>query len=361
MLRKNKGRSLFQQSMTYSVILHVAILAIGSFSFSGKVGPNTLLMDIEIAGEGELREALGETPELPPAPPPQEELPKPEPQPEPEAEKPIPQETPPEPAQEEEPKDIEPLEEPQPELVEESTPSAPETPEAQEPEPVAEKTDNAQADAEEEAVPQLKKEEPKPEVKEEPKEKPKPKPKKKKRNRKALLDVIKRAEKQDKKKKSRKKLNDIIDKSSEKHTIKKKDAFDDMISGSLAEMKRGSGKGKKGNGFGSFGNGRGVTDGDTAMIGAQIYPHWNVSGGVKDAENIVIDIRVQLRDNGEVIPSGVKIVDEKRYAEDYIFRAAADSAKHAILEASPLKIPRDKIEMFRDFIFRFNLKEALGG
>ena len=68
-----------------------------------------------------------------------------------------------------------------------------------------------------------------------------------------------------------------------------------------------------------------------------------------------------MRDNGEVVPSSVKILDEKRYATDYIFRAAADSARRAVLEASPLNVPKDKIEMFRDFTLRFNVKEALGG
>ncbi|MCR5225143.1 MAG: cell envelope integrity protein TolA [Alphaproteobacteria bacterium] len=354
--------------MTYSVILHIAILIFCSLSFSGIKSSNTLLMDIEIAGEGEFREAMEN---MPSSPPPQPETPMKQEEEQPKTEEPQSQ---PEPAPEPEPqaqsetaedtpKDIEPLEEPQPEAIEETSPATSEEPK-QEPEATPQeepKSEEAHQDADEEPVPQLKKEEPKEEPKPEPKEKPKPKPQKKKRNRKALLDVIKRAEKQDKKKKSRKKLNDIIDKNSKKYTVKKKDAFDDMISGSLAEMGRGSGKGKKGYGAGSFGNGNGLVDSDTAMISAQIYPHWNVSGGVKDAENIVIDVRVQLKDNGEVIPSSVKILDEKRYAEDYIFRAAADSAKHAILEASPLKIPRDKIEMFRDFIFRFNLKEALGG
>jgi hypothetical protein len=70
---------------------------------------------------------------------------------------------------------------------------------------------------------------------------------------------------------------------------------------------------------------------------------------------------VQLRDSGEIIQSGVKILDERRYVSDYVFRAAADSARRAILETGTLKIPRDKISLFKKFVLRFNLKEALGG
>ena len=103
-----------------------------------------------------------------------------------------------------------------------------------------------------------------------------------------------------------------------------------------------------------------MTEGDAETISSQIYPHWAVPSGIKDAENFVIEIKVNLKDNGEVIPSSVEILDQQRYKSDHIFRAAADSARRAILEASPLSIPRDKIDMFREFIFRFNVKEALG-
>ena len=51
--------------MIFSVILHIAILVCASLSFSGINRPNTLLMDIEIAGEGEFREAMENTPSSP--------------------------------------------------------------------------------------------------------------------------------------------------------------------------------------------------------------------------------------------------------------------------------------------------------
>ena len=137
-----------------------------------------------------------------------------------------------------------------------------------------------------------------------------------------------------------------------------------MLNESVDNLKKSGSSKKSGQSNGTadegFGNGS-VTEGDAENISSQIYPHWAVPSGVKDAENFVIEIKVNLKDNGEVIPSGIEILDQQRYKSDHIFRAAADSARRAILEASPLSIPRDKIEMFREFIFRFNVKEALGG
>jgi hypothetical protein len=102
-----------------------------------------------------------------------------------------------------------------------------------------------------------------------------------------------------------------------------------------------------------------LTNEDQEMIRSQISPHWIVLSGVRNAETIVVDLQIQLRDNGEVM--NVRVLDEKRYASDHIFRAAADSARRAVLKASPLKIPRNKIDLFRDFVFHFDPREDLGG
>ncbi|MDR1561231.1 MAG: hypothetical protein LBS23_02650 [Holosporaceae bacterium] len=205
--------------------------------------------------------------------------------------------------------------------------------------------------ANEEAIPKIEEKKPK--------EKPTKETIKKKRDKKELMEVIRKAEKKKAKEKARKKLLEIAGQAAKK---KKNEIFDKMLAGSIADMKKAIGRGKNGNGLGFSGSGSGVlTEGDYEVISSQIYPHWAVPSGIKDVENIIIEIRVQLKETGEVIPSSIKILDEKRYTTDYIFRAAADSARRAVLEASPLKIPRDKIKIFRDFILRFNLKEALGG
>ena len=173
-----------------------------------------------------------------------------------------------------------------------------------------------------------------------------------------MIDVIKKAEKAKKKKDHRKKLRDLAD----REATRKNDAdFEKMLDENSSGGKpNGSGRGKNGTGAGAFGTGNGITESDYEVVSSQIYPHWVVPSGVRDAENIIIEIRIELGDNGEVIPSSIKIVDEKKYATDHVFRAAADSARRAILQASPLSIPREKMDLFREITLRFNLKEALG-
>ncbi|MDR2158020.1 MAG: hypothetical protein LBO02_01745, partial [Holosporaceae bacterium] len=186
---------------------------------------------------------------------------------------------------------------------------------------------------------------------------PEVKKKPRKRDRKIIMETIKSAEKKKIREKNRKKMLEIAEKAISKRNKNK--AFDQMLNGSINDLKRTAGKGTKGSGAGSFGLGNSLTDADAEAVSSQIYPHWGVPSGVRDAENIIIEMRIELRENGEVISSSVKILDEKRYATDYIFRAAADSARRAVLEASPLKISKNKIELFRNFVLRFNVKEAL--
>ncbi len=186
--------------------------------------------------------------------------------------------------------------------------------------------------------------------------------------RKKEMEAIKRIEK---KKKERKNRLAKLAKEAKKIDDKKKrsDAFDKMLAREKSNIIKNSKKNNTkiskipgfGNGLGSYGNGKGFTDSDAAIISSQIIPHWVVPGGVRNAESLIIKIRIKLKDNGEVIPSSIEILDMDRYNSDYVFRSAADSAKRAILEASPFKIPSEKMYLFRDFEFSFNTDKALGG
>ncbi len=104
----------------------------------------------------------------------------------------------------------------------------------------------------------------------------------------------------------------------------------------------------------------GFVDSDAAIISNQIIPHWVVASGVKNAETLIIRIRIKVKDNGEVPASSIEILDKDRYNSDAVFKSAADSAKRAILKASPLKIPAEKMHLFRDFEISFNTDKALG-
>jgi hypothetical protein len=172
------------------------------------------------------------------------------------------------------------------------------------------------------------------------------------------LSALKKIDKIDKMKKKakkkRKKLREFAKKAAE-------DKIDKEFNKVLAKnMTSSGGLGKKGLGRGAYGSGADLSDSDKANIMAQIVPYWAVTSGVKDAESMMIEINMEMRSNGEVIPSSIKILDESRYKNDGIFRAAADSAKRAILQASPLSIPRNKIALLQEVTLRFNMKEALG-
>lgn len=192
--------------------------------------------------------------------------------------------------------------------------------------------------------------------------------------RKKELEAIKRIEKKKKEREQRrKKIAQQLKKDEEKKKAeakkkkaqqakKKEQDFENMLKKekkSIAKA-RGSGVGQ-GNGLGSYGDGMGLTESDAAIISSQVVPHWIVPGGVKNAESLIIKIRIKLKDNGEVIPSSVQILDMDRYNSDFVFKSAADSAKRAILEASPFKIPSNKMHLFRDFDFSFNTDKALRG
>jgi hypothetical protein len=52
-------------------------------------------------------------------------------------------------------------------------------------------------------------------------------------------------------------------------------------------------------------------------------------------------------------------MDKGRMTNDLSYRTAAESARRAVLDprCSPLPIPQDKYEMFKEFIFNFDPKE----
>ncbi|MDR1982610.1 MAG: cell envelope integrity protein TolA [Holosporaceae bacterium] len=361
-MRRKRNDPQLGQFIAYSLLLHVVVLGIGSVSFLSPQENNLLLMDIQIAGEGELKDILDSHPqEISPISPhvtedkaeenktsvedsQEEKVLQSVQQLESAAQEEITQDATKEEALEDKQSSVAEQED-MPSQKEISTETEESSKEKAEDDSREDKTINA------EPVPKLEKE--KEEVKA-----PEKKKKPKKRSRKAFMDVIKRAEKKKAKGKNRKKMLEIAEKAALRK--KKNASFDKMLSGTIDDLRKNSGgRGRKGSGAGSFGYGQGLTDDDEEMIRSQIGPHWIVLAGVRNAETIVVDLQIQLRDNGDVVE--VKVIDEKRYAADHIFRAAADSARRAVLKASPLKIPKDKIELFKDFTFHFDPKEVLGG
>lgn len=95
------------------------------------------------------------------------------------------------------------------------------------------------------------------------------------------------------------------------------------------------------------------------LIIRKIEGCWDVPAGARDAKDLNIEIKAALDPDGTVRQA--VIVSTARYASDPFFRAAADSAKRALLDprCSPLPVPRDKYEAWHNLDLFFNPKDLL--
>lgn len=96
------------------------------------------------------------------------------------------------------------------------------------------------------------------------------------------------------------------------------------------------------------------------VIRRQIEACWNIPAGARNAENLIVSIRVWVNPDGTV--SDAKIIDSSRMNSDPFFRSAAESALRAVLNprCSPLQIPPKKYDQFKELVLNFNPKEAAG-
>ena len=93
----------------------------------------------------------------------------------------------------------------------------------------------------------------------------------------------------------------------------------------------------------------------------QLARCWNPPAGAADAQDLIVEVRIVVRQDRTV--ESATIVDTGRYASDAFFRAAADSARRAVLNpnCSPLVLPPEKYDIWKNVVVRFNPKQMLGG
>lgn len=93
----------------------------------------------------------------------------------------------------------------------------------------------------------------------------------------------------------------------------------------------------------------------------QLARCWNIPTGAMNAEDLIVDVRITVRPDRTV--ETAEIVDQSRYNSDEFFRAAADSARRAVFNpiCTPLALPEDKYETWKEILIRFNPKEMFGG
>lgn len=91
----------------------------------------------------------------------------------------------------------------------------------------------------------------------------------------------------------------------------------------------------------------------------QIGSCWHVPTGAKYAEDLSVEIRVLI--NPDMSVKSASIIDQGRYNRDSHFRAAAESARRALInpKCSPLKLPPDKYDQWKSIIINFDPSEML--
>lgn len=89
----------------------------------------------------------------------------------------------------------------------------------------------------------------------------------------------------------------------------------------------------------------------------QLARCWNIPAGARDADNLVIEVQVEV--NQDRIATSAKVVDQIRYQTDTFFRAAADSAVRAVKapDCTPLELPPEKYDSWKSMIVVFDPRE----
>lgn len=103
-----------------------------------------------------------------------------------------------------------------------------------------------------------------------------------------------------------------------------------------------------------------LTISEEDMLRRQIEQCWNVPSGARDAENLQVEVRIEMNKDrtvkrAEIINAGT------RMHTNHFYRVAAESARRAVLNprCSPLKLPENKYHEWRVFVISFNPKEML--
>ena len=78
---------------------------------------------------------------------------------------------------------------------------------------------------------------------------------------------------------------------------------------------------------------------------------WNAPYAANDL-NKIINLKIFTNPDGSVI--NVEIIDVAFYKKDPVYRAAADSARRAVKDCSPLPLPKNKYNLFKIFTFNFD-------
>ena len=136
-------------------------------------------------------------------------------------------------------------------------------------------------------------------------------------------------------------------KKKEKKPEPKKDAFELEIAKVLASKSN------------TFDASRPVSISEIDLVRQQITRCWIVPAGAKDAQNLVIDIAVQMNRDGTVQHAELRKGSGRM--SDPFYRTAAESALRAVLNprCQPFKLPAKKFDRWKTMTLSFNPSDIL--
>ena len=93
------------------------------------------------------------------------------------------------------------------------------------------------------------------------------------------------------------------------------------------------------------------------LIRQTIRKCWHFPAGLRNAEDLVVDIKMELDQAGNVTKA--EIVDLNRMASDADFRTAAENAYRAVLDpnCNPLPLPKEKYDEWKELELSSNPKD----
>lgn len=127
-----------------------------------------------------------------------------------------------------------------------------------------------------------------------------------------------------------------------------KETFDELIAKALVSNKR------------TFDTSRPLSISEIDLVRQQIGQCWSLPAGAKGAENMNIEIAVNMNPDGTVRDARV---NNKGLDADPFLRTMAESALRAVLNdrCQPFKLPHDKYDRWKTMTLIFNPKEMFGG
>jgi len=97
-----------------------------------------------------------------------------------------------------------------------------------------------------------------------------------------------------------------------------------------------------------------LTISDIDALRQQLSKCWTPPSGVKNAEEIVVEIDLSLGPDAYI--ESAKIVDKERMLRDHTYKIAAEAALRALKHpaCTPLRLPKEKYSLWKNFRLVFN-------